>query len=138
MDAGSVTKPVFVQVTSTEPRPGTTTSVNQTALPADKAVLPAREADRARLDRDNRSPSEEASGEIITQLSAVERRVTIDDESGRVLLQAVHSGSGDIVWQLPAETILRISSYGRELDAQPKASDPGQDQVSTQGLTRDA
>ena len=136
MDAGSVNKPVFVQVTTTDVRASAPAQTDPTTLPADKAVLPAREADRARLQREREPQGERAAVDIasLADRAPLERRVTIDDESGRVLLQAVHGASGNVVRQLPAEMMLRLGTYAQEQAAsgetKPLTESTGTDRAS--------
>ena len=119
MDAGSVSKPAYVQATPTEFRPQSQAAAERTVMAPEKAVTASRDSERARFDRKSGqtaagTPDRDPQDGTAADRSPVERRLTIDDESGRVLLQAVHSGSGEVVWQLPAETILKLGTYARE------------------------
>lgn len=121
MDAGSVSRPVFVAPQQSEANRPQNTDTVTTELPTDQAVAATTESESTRRAQDNaRESRERPPAELFQRL---ERDIKLDDESGEFLVQGVHAPTGDVVWQYPSEAMMKVSAYAREQTAPTDATD---------------
>jgi hypothetical protein len=105
MDSGLSVKPVVsLNVTApvrAEPAPAQQAVASE--LPPEKSVTAPPKA-RAADDQSADSRSARA------------REVVIDNETQQVIFRARNVQSGEVVWQVPEESLLRLRAYVRSLD----------------------
>lgn len=112
MDAGSVSRPVFVAPQATDANRPQRADAEATEMRADQTVAAANESEPTRRAQDDpRDNRERPPAESVQRL---ERDVKLDDESGEFLVQGVHEPTGDVVWQYPSEAMIKVSAYARE------------------------
>lgn len=112
MDAGSVSRPVFVAPQTTDANRPQRADTETTELPAEQSVAATNEPEPSRRAQDDAREDREKPPAAPAQ--RLERDVKLDDESGEFLVQGVHAPTGDVVWQYPSEAMMKVSAYARE------------------------
>jgi flagellar protein FlaG len=97
-------------------------------LPAEETVRPSTEANDGRRAADNQR-NEQSLFETVSP--KLERRNTVDPESNSVIYTATNTDTGEVVRQVPSETLRRLRAYTQTIETQ---SSP----TSTQSIQRTA
>lgn len=112
MDAGSVSRPVFVAPQTTDANRPRRADTETTELPAERSVAATNESEPSRRAQDD--AREGRGNPPAAPVQRLDRDVKLDDESGEFLVQGVHAPTGDVVWQYPSEAMMKVSAYARE------------------------
>ncbi len=127
MDAGAA-RPLSVQVSAPAPRaPQETAPVAQTELPEAATVTPTRETSHQTAAQDQ--SREETRDKTLDEANAdrqLKRESFRDDVTDTLVFREIDEASGEVIRQLPEESILRLrralADNAQMIDASEKAS----------------
>ncbi len=105
--------PSYTAITPATRAPERIEPATKTDLTASKTVNPSADADQGRRAAENerfREPREETT--------RVERRNVRDPESESLIFIAMDSDTGEVVQQVPSETLRRLRAYAKQISDQ--------------------
>ena len=111
METGSITKPAATTA-PTAPSPVSAGTV-RTELPPEASVQAVTEADAVRFEP-SRGANERAALDAAVS-AMIKRNIEIDPKTREVIFQSVDQRTGEVVRQLPEETMLKLRVYAREM-----------------------
>ena len=114
--------PTYTAITPVARAPERTRPAAETDLPAEETVRPATETDQSRQAADHERKRQFTSDRPEDQ--QVERRNIIDPESESFVYIATNVDTGQIVRQIPSETLLRLRAYTESIEAQKAQTQP--------------
>ncbi len=107
--------PSYTAITPASRAPERTEPATKTDLPASNTVTPSAQGEQNR-------PTAENEGRGETRLDAVrpqiERKNIVDPESDSLIYVATDSNSGEVVRQVPSETLLKLRAYAKTVSDQ--------------------
>ncbi len=107
--------PSYTAITPATRAPERTEPATKTDLPASNTVTPSAQGEQNR-------PTAENEGRGETRLDAVrpqiERKNIVDPESDSLIYVATDSNSGEVVRQVPSETLLKLRAYAKTVSEQ--------------------
>ncbi len=107
--------PSYTAITPATRAPERTEPATKTDLPASNTVTPSAQGEQNR-------PTAENEGRGETRLDAVrpqiERKNIVDPESDSLIYVATDSNSGEVVRQVPSETLLKLRAYAKTVSDQ--------------------
>lgn len=109
--------PSYTAITPISKAPDKNEPTVKTELPARQTVTPSSENNESRRATDNplnREPSRESQPRL-------ERRNVIDPESESVIYVATNSDTGEVVRQIPSETLRKLRAYAKTISDQSTA-----------------
>ncbi|WP_209015126.1 hypothetical protein [Roseibium limicola] len=111
--------PTYSAITPETRAPERVTPAANTDLPVEKTVSPTDQGNESRRASDNPRTQEPLSGRL-----NIERQNFIDPESESLIYQAKNSDTGEVVQQIPSESLRRVRAYTRSIaeQAAPPAS----------------
>ena len=127
MDIGSV-RPVMTGITVPVPRaPAQGNQSVSTDLPARAAVTEARKAESNSVGSSTSQSGKNASS---TANPVVDSRIEIDQSTRTVIFQKIDQGTGDVISQVPEESMLRMhAAMQSQVQAHEQASAAQMSQV---------
>jgi len=115
--------PTYTAITPATRAPEQNESSAKTELPAEETVTPAKESENsqraANNERDQRSLLERFT-------PTVERQNIIDEDSESLVYIATNTETGNVVRQIPSETLLRLRAYAQTVETQQQAQEATQ------------
>jgi len=111
--------PTYTAITPVTRAPERNEPAANTELPAEETVRPSPEADSGRKAAENETNRRPRTDSIAPR---VERRNVIDPESESMVYIATNIDTGEVVRQIPSETLLRLRVYNENLEAQRSQS----------------
>ncbi len=117
MDTGSARPPLpsYTAITPVTRAPDRNEPATKTDLPASRAVNPAAESSNSRQATEHESKHEKMLDKLQPQL---ERKNIVDAESKSVIFVATNSDTGEVVRQVPSETLRRLRAYAQSTSEQ--------------------
>jgi flagellar protein FlaG len=107
--------PTYTAITPATRAPEQNESSAKTDLPAEETVTPSTETETsqrsANNERDQRSLLERYT-------PTVERQNVIDEDSESLVYIATNTETGQVVRQIPSETLLRLRAYAESVDTE--------------------
>jgi uncharacterized FlaG/YvyC family protein len=114
--------PTYTAITPATRAPEQKEPSVKTELPSEETVSPSVETERGKrsadYDREPRSQKEQL-------VPAVERRNVIDPDSESMVYVATNTETGQVVRQIPSETLLRLRAYAKTVETQ-QTQEPAQ------------
>ncbi|MEP0233009.1 hypothetical protein [Roseibium sp.] len=105
--------PSYTAITPEARAPERIEPAAKTELPASSTVNPSADANDARRTADNKR-----SQELQTQAQQLDRRNVRDPESDSLIYIATDSDTGEVVQQVPSETLRRLRAYAKTISDQ--------------------
>jgi len=102
--------PSYTAISPVERAPQRTEPSARTELSEGRAVNPSEETETARRTAENASESETRQAE-----SRIERRNFVDLDSNTLIFQATDSETGEVIRQIPSETLRRLRAYAETI-----------------------
>lgn len=107
--------PTYTAITPATRAPDQNAPASKTVLPVEETVTPATETEdgqrAANNERDQRSLLERYT-------PTVERQNVIDEDSESLVYIATNTETGQVVRQIPSETLLRLRAYAANVETQ--------------------
>ncbi|MES0810983.1 flagellar protein FlaG [Roseibium sp. SCPC15] len=107
--------PTYTAITPAARAPEKNQPATNTDLPAEETVRPSTEASDGRRAADNQR-NEQSLFETVSP--KLERRNTVDPESNSVIYTATNTDTGEVVRQVPSETLRRLRAYTQTIETQ--------------------
>lgn len=105
--------PSYTAITPATRAPERNGPAARTELPAGKAVSPAQDLDETRRSADNGTVRGQDA-----RLPQIERKNVVDPESKSLIFIATDSESGEVVRQIPTETLRKLRAYAKTIEEQ--------------------
>lgn len=102
--------PTYSAITPESRAPEKTESVTKTELPVQKTVSPSSNSETSSRASDNPRFQEPANQQV-----NIERQNFIDPESESLIYQAKDKDSGEVVQQIPSESLRRVRVYTKAI-----------------------
>jgi uncharacterized FlaG/YvyC family protein len=117
METASVRPPLpsYTAITPATRAPERTEPATKTDLPVSNTVTPSAEGDQGRPAAENEKRGETRLDAIRPQ---IERKNIVDPESDSLIYVATDSNSGEVVRQVPSETLLKLRAYAKTVSDQ--------------------
>lgn len=117
MDTGPARPPLpsYTAITPVTRAPDRNEPAAQTELPVTSTVTPATEDDESRRAAEHDTRYEPPLESLKPEL---DRETIIDPESDSVVFIATDSESGEVVYQIPIETLRKLRAYARSMSEQ--------------------
>ena len=114
MDTGSIARSPVISTPTAAPAAAVSAGGVATELPAAAVVRQIGETEAVRFE-----PSGGAGTRAAIEAAAqdLRRQVIIDPETRDLVFQSVNDRTGEVVRQIPDETLLRLRAYVREISA---------------------
>jgi len=107
--------PSYTAITPASRAPERTEPATKTDLPASNTVTPSTEGDQGRPAAENEKRNENRFDAARPQ---IERKNFIDPESDTLVYVATDSDSGEVVRQVPSETLRKLRAYAKTVSEQ--------------------
>ena len=107
--------PSYTAITPETRAPDRTEPATKTDLPASNTVKPSTEGDQGRRAADNQKRGETRFDAIRPQ---IERKNIVDPESDSLIYVATDSDSGEVIRQVPSETLRKLRVYAKTVSDQ--------------------
>ena len=107
--------PTYTAITPVTRAPERNAPSVQTDLPVEETVNPAAEAEYSQRAANNERNQRRLQDPITP---TVERRNVVDPESERLIYVATNTETGEVVRQIPSETLLRLRAYTKTVESQ--------------------
>lgn len=107
--------PSYTAITPATRAPERTEPATKTDLPASNTVTPSAEGEQNRPTAENERRGETRLDAIRPQ---IERKNIVDPESDSLIYVATDSDSGEVVRQVPSETLLKLRVYAQTVSDQ--------------------
>lgn len=107
--------PSYTAITPATRAPERTEPATKTDLPASNTVTPSAEGEQNRPTAENERRGETRLDAIRPQ---IERKNIVDPESDSLVYVATDSNSGEVVRQVPSETLLKLRVYAQTVSDQ--------------------
>jgi uncharacterized FlaG/YvyC family protein len=122
MDAGSINRIPIPSAANAPQRTDTLAAAGavKTELRPESAVQQVREVEPVRFEQSNDAASRASLDEALRE--TISRRIELDPKSREVVFQTV-SETGEVIRQVPAEALLRLRTYLREMREKDVGSD---------------
>jgi uncharacterized FlaG/YvyC family protein len=122
MEPGNITKPAAVAFTA-PPRTESLQSAAAVAteLAPEAAVQQASKVEPVRFEQSSQLQSRAAIDAVVRDM--IKRRLEIDPRTKEVVFQVVNKETGEVVRQIPDETMLKMRAYAKEMRERDGASD---------------
>jgi uncharacterized FlaG/YvyC family protein len=105
--------PSYTAITPATRAPERNEPAAKTELPPQSTVTPSTESDQGRRLADN-----ERSQEPLAQSQQIDRKNVRDPESQSLIYIATNSDTGEVVRQVPSETLRRLRAYAKTISDQ--------------------
>ncbi|GGB37321.1 hypothetical protein GCM10011316_06800 [Roseibium aquae] len=102
--------PSYTAISPVERAPERTERAAKTDLPRNQTVAPASETDASSRPADDRT-LREPTREPVQIGREIERKNVIDPESNSMIYMATDSETGEVIRQVPSETLRRLRAY---------------------------
>ena len=113
--------PTYTAITPATRAPERNAPATNTDLPAEDTVRPSTEASDGRRAAENSRDGQSLHESVAQNL---ERRNIVDTESDTVVYVATNIDTGEVVRQVPSETLLRLRAYTETIESRtPPALD---------------
>lgn len=112
--------PTYTAITPVTRAPERNEPAAQTEMPAEETVRPSAESESNRKAAENQTNRRSLRDGTAPQ---VDRRNVIDPESESMVYIATNIDTGEVVRQIPSETLLRLRVYNESLEAQRSQSE---------------
>ena len=107
--------PTYTAITPVTRAPERNQPASKTDLPAEETVQPSVETERGQQSATHKRDQ----GPLAERFAQpVERRNVIDPESESLVFVATNTETGEVVRQIPSETLLRLRAYAETIAAQ--------------------
>lgn len=116
--------PTYTAITPVTRAPEKNAPAAETDLPPEETVTPSSETQYGRQAADHR-PQQQGRQTGKYEAAEVERRNVIDPESESLVYIATNIDTGEVVRQIPSETLLRLRAYTDTLEARKTQGAPG-------------
>lgn len=107
--------PTYTAITPATRAPERNEPATNTDLPAEETVRPSTEAGDGRRAADNARNSQSLFDKVSQKL---ERRNIVDPETDSVVYVATNTDTGEVVRQVPSETLRRLRAYTKSIETQ--------------------
>ncbi|WP_346894562.1 hypothetical protein [uncultured Roseibium sp.] len=107
--------PSYTAITPATRAPERTEPATKTDLPASNTVTPSAEGEQNRPTAENEKRGETRLDAVRPQ---IERKNIVDAESDSLIYVATDSDSGEVVRQVPSETLLKLRAYAKTVSDQ--------------------
>jgi len=107
--------PTYTAITPATRAPEHKEPSARTELPSEETVTPSTETNSSKRSADN---EREARSRQEQSAPAVERRNVIDPDSESMVYVATNTETGQVVRQIPSETLLRLRAYAKTVETQ--------------------
>ena len=114
--------PTYTAITPATRAPEHKEPSARTELPSEETVTPSTETNSSKRSADN---EREARSRQEQSAPAVERRNVIDPDSESMVYVATNTETGQVVRQIPSETLLRLRAYAKTVETQ-QTQEPAQ------------
>lgn len=114
MDIGGTARPNAPQPVATTVRAGEDVRPTNTTLPPEAAVTPVARAERAAPAKD---PARPRADDTAPDEDRRRREVEFDSQTRSLVYRSLDPASGEVEWQIPAESQLKLRAYARERTA---------------------
>ena len=106
--------PTYTAITPVTRAPEKNVPATKTDLPAKETVAPSSET------QDGRRPADNEQSRQIAQRATpqIERRNVIDPDSESMVYVATNTDTGQVLRQIPSETLLRLRAYAETVESQ--------------------
>ena len=113
--------PTYTAITPVTRAPEKARSAVKTDVPAAAAVGPSKDSHSA-----NGTPrnGDGKSAELDAQKATLERRNIVDPESESIIFVARNTDTGEVVRQVPSESLRRLRAYAKAIEAQAAPAQP--------------
>ncbi len=118
--------PTYTAITPVTRAPERTEAAATTDLPAEETVRPSSETDSSR--RSAQDGARQGTREEVN-VPPVERRNVVDPKSESLVYVATNTDTGQVVRQIPSETLLRLRAYAETVESQQVEETPSPVQV---------
>lgn len=134
--------PTYTAITPVTRAPDKEKPAASTDLPAEDTVRPAgdsSETQRSANNGQNRVQGDHADQSALERFSpAVTRQNVIDPESDSLVFVATDTETGEVIRQIPSETLLRLRAYSEAVEAHRNQIDALQTQSDPASVQRTA
>ncbi|NVK35526.1 MAG: hypothetical protein HWE23_13650 [Rhodobacteraceae bacterium] len=105
--------PSYTAITPTSRAPEQTKPASETELPARRTVNPSADTSASRPGAENKTTQQQTA-----QTRALERENFLDPESESFVYVAKNKDTGEVVQQIPSESLRRIRAYEKTISEQ--------------------
>jgi len=113
--------PTYSAITPTSRAPEQNEPSAKTELPAEETVTPPTESENSQRSANN----EREQRSLLERFTpSVERQNIIDKESESLVYVATNMETGNVVRQIPSETLLRLRAYAKTVETQQTQESP--------------
>lgn len=113
--------PTYTAITPVTRAPEKNAPAAETELPSEETVTPSSDTQYSRQAADHKRQQQDGK----YRLPEVERRNVIDPESESMVYIATNIDTGEVVRQIPSETLLRLRAYTDTMEARKSQSAQG-------------
>lgn len=126
--------PTYTAITPVSRAPEKTEPATSTDLPAKDTVKPSQDLNASQRSAANgqtapRPDGDEGRSALERFTPSVIRQTILDPESDDLVFVATDKDTGEVIRQIPSETLMRLRAYAETVEAQ--RSDPERDTVET-------
>ncbi|MEP3046009.1 MAG: flagellar protein FlaG [Roseibium sp.] len=123
LDTGIVRppSPTYTAITPVTRAPERNKPASETDLPSEETVQPSSEAYKGQQSATYGKEHQPLSEQFKTP---VERRNVVDPDSNSLVFVATNTETGEVVRQIPSETLLRLRAYAETIAAQEGPAPP--------------
>ncbi|MET1411308.1 hypothetical protein ABVF61_03515 [Roseibium sp. HPY-6] len=107
--------PTYTAITPVTRAPEKTEPAARTELPARETVAPATDSAESQSTAQDRRDGKSLFESTTPQL---DRRNVVDPESNSVIYMATNTDTGEVVRQVPSETLRRLRAYAESIETQ--------------------
>jgi len=107
--------PTYTAITPVTRAPEKNEPAARTELPARETVGPSTDSSESQLSAQNSRDGKSLFESVTPQL---DRRNVVDPESNSVIYQATNTDTGEVVRQVPSETLRRLRAYAESIETQ--------------------
>ncbi|MHA7777704.1 hypothetical protein [Roseibium sp. M-1] len=113
--------PTYTAITPVTRAPERNAPSTQTDLPVEETVAPSAETENGKRAANNQRDPRRLQDPITP---TVERRNVVDPESESLIYVATNTETGQVVRQIPSETLLRLRAYTKTVESQQTQDTP--------------
>ncbi|MCV0428400.1 MAG: flagellar protein FlaG [Roseibium sp.] len=107
--------PTYTAITPATRAPERNAPATNTDLPAEETVRPSTETSNGRGAAENERDGQSLHESVSRNL---DRRNIVDTENDMVVYVATNTDTGEVVRQVPSETLLRLRAYTKTIESQ--------------------